>query len=168
MQGAYVLKSVTGVQELEKLLKSHVGGVYLESDERLIKLMTSKQKEEYLKAEAVRNAILGDSPSSEVILVLEELKKKYGEEGSGRADWMVARFRCFIRPATKKELEREVRNDPSGVYLQATSIFGNEYGGPLSSAPLGRFSVVGPDPKLKRSWFATISWSEKKNAWVVR
>jgi hypothetical protein len=40
--------------------------------------------------------------------------------------------------------------------LEATSIFGNEYGGPLSEAPVGEYFVVGPDPYTSRKWYAHI------------
>ncbi len=42
------------------------------------------------------------------------------------------------------------------ISLEATSIFGDEYGGPLSDAPMGTYTVVGPDPHTSRKWYANI------------
>lgn len=41
--------------------------------------------------------------------------------------------------------------------LEATSVFGNEYDGPVSAAPAGDYFVVGPDPYKSRKWFAHIT-----------
>ena len=62
------------------------------------------------------------------------------------------------RAASKKAL-REA--DPATVELEATSAFGNEYGGPLSDAPHGKYNVVGPDPYRDRRWYATITVDAK-------
>ena len=60
------------------------------------------------------------------------------------------------RPKTKKELKAAIAADPATVELEATSMFGNEYGGPLADAPAGSYYVVGPDPYTSRKWYASI------------
>lgn len=60
------------------------------------------------------------------------------------------------RAKTKKALKEAVAQDPSSVRLEATSVFGNEYDGPLDEAPDGQYYVVGPDPYNKRNWYATL------------
>jgi hypothetical protein len=64
----------------------------------------------------------------------------------------------FHRSKTKKAL-KEAASDPASVSLEATSMFGNEYDGPLNEAPDGRYTVVGPDPYTDRKWYATITVS---------
>jgi hypothetical protein len=61
------------------------------------------------------------------------------------------------RPKSKKEVRELLAEDPSQVLLEATSMFGNEYGGPVSEAPVGRYYVVGPDPYTKRSFYGEIT-----------
>lgn len=60
------------------------------------------------------------------------------------------------RPKTKKALALMVATIPHDVKLEATSILGNEYAGPITEAPAGRFDVVGPDPYTSRKWYANI------------
>lgn len=60
------------------------------------------------------------------------------------------------RSKTKKALKEAVAENPSRVHLEATSVFGNEYDGPLDGAPDGTFNVVGPDPYTSRKWYANI------------
>lgn len=61
------------------------------------------------------------------------------------------------RPKTKKVLKGTIGAGRSrAVSLQATSMFGNEYDGPLNLAPEGTYTVVGPDPYHARNWYATI------------
>lgn len=60
------------------------------------------------------------------------------------------------RCKTKKALREAIEADPSSVTLQATSVFGNEYDGPLSRASDGTYYIVGPDPYRERKWYATI------------
>lgn len=60
------------------------------------------------------------------------------------------------RPKTKKELKALIATVPHDVSLQATSIIGNEYGGPITEAPDGTYDVVGPDPYTSRKWYANI------------
>jgi hypothetical protein len=57
------------------------------------------------------------------------------------------------RFASKKALKEAIGT----AWLEATSIFGNEYDGPVSSAPVGDYFVVGPDPYKSRKWYARIT-----------
>ena len=52
------------------------------------------------------------------------------------------------------------------VWLEATSVFGNEYDGELGSAPAGEYYVVGPDPYTARNWYATITITEDRKVRV--
>lgn len=54
---------------------------------------------------------------------------------------------------TKKELKAAVGQTPEFI---ETSLFGNEYKGD------GRYTVVGPDPYNKRSWYATVTVRDGK------
>lgn len=57
------------------------------------------------------------------------------------------------RAKTKSALKKA---DPSTLELEATSMFGNEYGGPVVDAPDGTYYVVGPDPYTSRKWYAQV------------
>lgn len=59
------------------------------------------------------------------------------------------------RPKSKKAIKEAVANGTS-VSLEATSFFGNEYGGSVYSAPDGTYYFVGPDPYTKRNFYGTI------------
>jgi len=59
------------------------------------------------------------------------------------------------RPKSKKEV-REALASGGAVRLEATSWFGDEYQGPVASAPVGEYYFVGPDPHTKRSFYGTI------------
>lgn len=64
------------------------------------------------------------------------------------------------RVATKRALRAEVETgNRDAVRLEATSIFGDEYDGPLIDAPDGNYYVVGPDPYTSRKWYAQIKKS---------
>ena len=41
--------------------------------------------------------------------------------------------------------------------LEATSLFGGEYDGPLLAAPPGVYYIVGPDPYTSRKWYGQIT-----------
>lgn len=60
------------------------------------------------------------------------------------------------RPASKKAIKEAVAADPSNVQVEATSMFGNEYDGPLSDAPDGTITFVGPDPHTSRKFYGQI------------
>lgn len=57
---------------------------------------------------------------------------------------------------TKKALREAVTNDEY-VLLEATSLFGDEYTGPLGAAPDGDYFIAGPDPYRDRRWYAHIT-----------
>jgi hypothetical protein len=61
------------------------------------------------------------------------------------------------RPKSKKEAKAAILADPSRVRLEATSYFGNEYDGPVSEAPEGEYSFVGPDPQRTRNFYGNIT-----------
>lgn len=61
------------------------------------------------------------------------------------------------RPASKAAIRRAVAADPSSVRLEATSMFGNEYDGPVSSAPDGSYLIVGPDPYSRRNFYGKVT-----------
>lgn len=60
------------------------------------------------------------------------------------------------RPKSKKEVKELVASNPERVRLEATSIFGNEYDGPVSEAAEGTYTFVGPDPYTKRNFYGSI------------
>ncbi len=60
------------------------------------------------------------------------------------------------RPKSKKAVKEAVAADPSTVRLEATSVFGNEYDGPLNQAPNGTYTFVGPDPYSARNYYGSI------------
>ena len=70
---------------------------------------------------------------------------------------MQGTFTNGYRPATKKALREAIAAMPAAVRLEATSMFGNEYDGPITDAPDGRYTVVGPGPYTSRKWYANIT-----------
>ena len=67
----------------------------------------------------------------------------------------------FDRPKSKKAVKEAVAADPSRVRLEGTSMTGNDYDGPVSEAPPGRYHFVGPDPYRKRNFYGTITVADK-------
>lgn len=65
----------------------------------------------------------------------------------------------YHRPKSKKQIrELIVAGDLHRVYVESTSLFGNEYDGDLNQAPSGtQISFVGPDPFTKRVYYGTIT-----------
>ena len=61
------------------------------------------------------------------------------------------------RAKSKKEVKAALASKPDSVRFEATSIMGNEYDGPASEAPEGKYYVVGPDPYHSRKWYAAIT-----------
>lgn len=61
------------------------------------------------------------------------------------------------RPVSKKAVKEAVRNDPSKVRIEATSMFGNEYDGNVENMPIGSVTFVGPDPYTSRKFYGTIT-----------
>lgn len=71
------------------------------------------------------------------------------------------------RPKSKAEVRRVLaEKGPRAVRLEATSLFGDEYDGPLSEAPHKTVPFVGPDPRNKRSFYGNFVW--KGEAWTVK
>lgn len=63
----------------------------------------------------------------------------------------------YRRPKSKKEIRELVKEGKADqVSLEATSMFGNEYDGPVSEAPDGTYTFVGPDPYTKRMFYGNI------------
>jgi hypothetical protein len=60
------------------------------------------------------------------------------------------------RPRSKKAVREAIADDPGRVRVEATSMFGDEYGGPLTAAPSGNIAFVGPDPYTRRNYYGTI------------
>jgi hypothetical protein len=66
-------------------------------------------------------------------------------------------FVKYARPKSKKQIRETVADAPGSVSIEATSLFGNEYDGPVSEAPPGAYHFVGPDPYTKRNFYGTIT-----------
>lgn len=64
------------------------------------------------------------------------------------------------RPRSKKAIKEAVANGDI-VTLEATSMFGNEYSGPVNAAPVGRYNFVGPDPFTKRNFYGSFNVTAK-------
>jgi len=61
------------------------------------------------------------------------------------------------RPKSKKEIKETVRNRPDAVTIEATSMFGNEYGGVVTQMPENKtVFFVGPDPYSARNFYGQI------------
>lgn len=61
------------------------------------------------------------------------------------------------RPKSKKAIKEAFAINPQSVRLEATSLFGNEYDGPIVDAPQGSHNFVGPDPYKDRKFYGTIT-----------
>jgi len=68
------------------------------------------------------------------------------------------------RPKSKKQVMEAVKQNPSSVSIEATSLFGKEYDGPVLGLPLGAGTIyfVGPDPYTKRNFYGQIFWQAGK------
>jgi hypothetical protein len=62
----------------------------------------------------------------------------------------------YNRPKSKKQIREAVAADPHSVSVEATSMFGNEYDGPVGDMPEGTINFVGPDPHTKRNFYGNI------------
>lgn len=60
------------------------------------------------------------------------------------------------RPRSKKQIKEAVAANPENVRIEATSMFGNEYDGPVSEMSVEKVYFVGPDPYNKRNFYGTI------------
>ena len=59
------------------------------------------------------------------------------------------------RPTSKKQVKECVAQGKV-VILEATSLFGNEFGGDVIDAPDGTYYFVGPDPYTSRKFYGQI------------
>lgn len=67
-----------------------------------------------------------------------------------------------LRPQSKKQVKELVATRPELVYVESTSMFGNEYDGPAVDLPAGtKVFFVGPDPYTKRSFYGTLERTAK-------
>lgn len=71
-------------------------------------------------------------------------------------------FINYNRPKSKKAVKEACAENPASVRIEATSMFGNEYDGPVADAPDGKYSFVGPDPYTKRNFYGTITITNGK------
>lgn len=61
------------------------------------------------------------------------------------------------RYPSKKAAAEAIAANPEAVDLEATSLFGNEFAGPVADLPLGAVAyVVGPDPATSRRWYGVV------------
>ena len=60
-----------------------------------------------------------------------------------------------LRPKSKKAVKEAVAAGRR-VSLEATSLHGNEYDGPVAEAPDGTYFFVGPDPYRSRRFYGSI------------
>lgn len=69
------------------------------------------------------------------------------------------------RPASKAELRRTLASGPAAagdIRVEGTSLFTEEFVGPLSKAPVGtRIDFVGPDPYTDRKFYGRIAVTDK-------
>jgi hypothetical protein len=161
---AVLIRTIVDVTEFDDLIRKNPGLVYVPvlSDSGRFTynlVLTSDQRESRLEHDSLMATLFGDSSRSEPWVLADELVARMHEPGGSP-------IVMLKRPRTKSLLREAVKASPGDVYLEETSVFGNEFEGWLSEAPEGRYAVVGPDPRRKRSWFATIRWSEK-TGWTV-
>ena len=60
-----------------------------------------------------------------------------------------------LRPKSKKAIKDALAAGDE-VSLEATSMFGNEYDGPVQQAPDGTYYFVGPDPYRARNFYGNV------------
>jgi len=60
------------------------------------------------------------------------------------------------RPKSKKAVKEAVAAGRT-VVIEATSIFGNDFGGEVVDMPQGTIAFVGPDPHSDRRFYGTIT-----------
>ena len=174
MQGVY-LKKVVSSHQVEKLLNDYKGFVYFldSQSRRYIRFMTKEQKLKLLQQTILRERMFGSLIVPQIegvdtsersllkhkVITLEEVQEQFSLGSS---------IALFVRPGSKKELKLSVEKEPENVILEATSAFDNEFSGSLLEIPLGEYSVVGPEPSEKRTWFASVFWVDRKKRWTVK
>lgn len=68
------------------------------------------------------------------------------------------------RPKSKKAIRELLTGNPTGegIRVEATSVFGNEFRGPLPLAPVGtKIDFVGPDPYTSRKFYGRLAVTDK-------
>jgi len=61
------------------------------------------------------------------------------------------------RPASKKAVKAAIATSPETVSVEATSVVGTDYDGPVNEMPEGRpIYFAGPDPYTKRNFYGSI------------
>ena len=64
----------------------------------------------------------------------------------------------WTRPESKKQVREFAAAAPSRIAIEATSLFGNEYEGPATEAPMGEpIFFAGPDPHTKRRFYGVLT-----------
>jgi hypothetical protein len=58
--------------------------------------------------------------------------------------------------------KKAFREEADQASFEATSMFGNEYDGPIIEAPNGTYYVVGPCPHMNRKWYASVTVRDGK------
>jgi len=77
-------------------------------------------------------------------------------------------FIGHARPKSKKQIKETYLTQPELISLEATSYFGNEYGGPLLGAPKNEpIYFVGPNPHSDRRFYGSITWNPKTGSWKI-
>jgi hypothetical protein len=72
-------------------------------------------------------------------------------------------FLNFDRPKSKKAIRKAATGlGQPAIHIEATSLHGNEYDGPLRDAPDGKYHFVGPCPYTKRNFYGTIEKAGNK------
>ena len=61
------------------------------------------------------------------------------------------------RPKSKKQVKEAIAENPSSVFIEGTSMFGNPFSGPVTEAPDGSYDFVGPDPYTRRNFYGIIT-----------
>lgn len=174
MQGVYIERGVESFGALEMLVNQYPPAlVFIKSTSgdtpytRYIRLMTTKQAGEFIATRLLPENVDSFLKGVAILELLNPPETK-GESRSRAEGSTLNLFTIYLRPQLKKELKEQVANNPDSVYLEAASLYGNEYSGRLSFAPLLSYSVVGPDPYLSRAWRAEITWSDRYEKWIVR
>ena len=77
-----------------------------------------------------------------------------------------------LEAAASEDPSLVVPQDPYGLAIEATSLFGNEFDGSLREAMRksehGPFYIVGPDPHTNRKWYLTINYNTTSHQWEVK
>jgi hypothetical protein len=61
------------------------------------------------------------------------------------------------RPKSKKQVKELISVHPEAVYVEATSVFGDEWQGRADHLPVGtKVQFVGPDPYTQRKFYGTL------------